>query len=340
MNDLLSAILAGDRRALARGLTQVENDSPQAAALLDGLFPYTGRAWVIGMTGAPGTGKSSLVTALAKAYRAQGQTVAILAVDPTSPFTGGAILGDRIRMRDLSGDKGVFIRSMATRGSLGGLARATRDAIRLMDAAGFDRILVETVGAGQSEVDIARAAYTTLVIEAPGLGDDVQAIKAGILEIADVLVVNKADRPGADNTVRALRTMLEIGHPASRQAMIRHHGQMVAAPETPDETNLWIPPVIRTVAIDGQGVDELLEAVENHRTHLALEGRRTALERQQTEIEVYERLREALIQRLLAEVPADVIEAILARIVARTLNPQAAVKALLDQYSQKPKQGA
>jgi LAO/AO transport system kinase len=340
MNDLLSAILAGDRRALARGLTQVENDSPQAAALLDGLFPYTGRAWVIGMTGAPGTGKSSLVTALAKAYRAQGQTVAILAVDPTSPFTGGAILGDRIRMRDLSGDKGVFIRSMATRGSLGGLARATRDAIRLMDAAGFDRILVETVGAGQSEVDIARAAYTTLVIEAPGLGDDVQAIKAGILEIADVLVVNKADRPGADNTVRALRTMLEIGHPASRQAMIRHHGQMVAAPETPDEANLWIPPVIRTVAIDGQGVDELLEAVENHRTHLALEGRRTALERQQTEIEVYERLREALIQRLLAEVPADAIEAILARIVARTLNPQAAVKALLDQYSQKPKQGA
>src|ERR1044071_5722057 len=223
MMELVTAVRAGDRRALARLLTAVENQREGVDEALKALYPHTGRAWVIGLTGAPGTGKSSLVTELAKAYRAQGETVAVLAVDPTSPFTGGAILGDRIRMRELSGDKGVFIRSMATRGSLGGLARATRDAIRVLDAAGFDRILVETVGAGQSEVDIVRAAYTTVVIEAPGLGDDVQAIKAGILEIADVLVVNKADRPGVDNTVRGLKTMLELGHPASRENMVSHH---------------------------------------------------------------------------------------------------------------------
>ena len=182
---------------------------------------YTGRAWVIGVTGAPGTGKSTLVNEMTKRYRAQGKTVGILAVDPTSPFTGGALLGDRIRMRDLSGDSGVFIRSMATRGSLGGLARATRDAIRVLDAGGFDLILVETVGAGQNEVDIVRAADTTVVVEAPGMGDEVQAIKAGILEIADVLVVNKADRQGVNHTVQALRMMLELGHPASRSQIDR-----------------------------------------------------------------------------------------------------------------------
>jgi len=202
MIERVQQVLDGDRRALARLLTHVENEREGAEQALAALFPHTGRAWVIGVTGAPGTGKSTLVNEMTKHYRAQGKTVAILAIDPTSPFTGGALLGDRVRMRDLSGDSGVFIRSMATRGSLGGLARATRDAIRVLDAGGFDVVLVETVGAGQNEVDIVRAADTTVVVEAPGMGDEVQAIKAGILEIADVLVVNKADRQGVNHTCR------------------------------------------------------------------------------------------------------------------------------------------
>src|SRR4029077_17317416 len=178
-------------------------------------YPFTGHAHIIGVTGAPGTGKSSLVSTLARHYRSSGLTIGIVAVDPTSPFTGGAILGDRIRMRDLAGDPGIFIRSMASRGSLGGLARASADLVRALDAAGFDRILIETVGAGQTEVDIARAAQTTVVVEAPGLGDDVQAIKAGLLEVADVLVVNKADLPGADAAVRALRASLDLALPGA-----------------------------------------------------------------------------------------------------------------------------
>ncbi len=218
--DLVQTIRS-NRRQLSRLLTRAENG--QADAEIAAIYPHTGQAHIIGVTGAPGTGKSTLVNALTKQYRSQQRTVAIVAVDPTSPFTGGAILGDRIRMRELSGDVGVFVRSMATRGSLGGLARATGDLVCVFDAAGFDVILIETVGAGQSEVDIARLAQTTLVVEAPGLGDDVQAIKAGILEIADILVVNKADRPGVDNTVRALRAMLDLGHRVER---ISHHGAL------------------------------------------------------------------------------------------------------------------
>src|SRR5262245_40802216 len=261
MIDLVNPLLHGDRRALARLLTYVENEREGVEQALAALFPHTGRAWVVGVTGAPGTGKSTLVNALAKAYRAQGSTVGILTVDPTSPFSGGAILGDRIRMRDLSGDAGVFIRSMATRGSLGGLSRATRDAIRLLDAAGFDIILVETVGAGQSEVDIVRAAYTTLVVEAPGLGDDVQAIKAGILEIADVLVVNKADRAGAKNTVRSLKAMLELGHPASRSQLASHHGRLVEMQSAPNghSESFWLPPIIETIATESAGIAERSE---------------------------------------------------------------------------------
>ncbi|HMV29011.1 MAG TPA: methylmalonyl Co-A mutase-associated GTPase MeaB, partial [Anaerolineales bacterium] len=191
------AILNGDRLALARMLTQVENNSPEGPIVLMELFPHTGKAHLIGVTGAPGTGKSSLVNQLALHYRKkEDKRVAIVAIDPSSPFTGGAVLGDRVRMRDLSGDPNVFIRSMASRGSLGGLAQATANVVQVFDAAGFDVVIVETVGAGQSEVDIARLAHTTLVVEAPGLGDDIQAIKAGILEIADILVVNKGDRPG------------------------------------------------------------------------------------------------------------------------------------------------
>lgn len=338
MIERVQALLAGDRRALAQMLTAVENERSGVDEALAALFPHTGRAWVIGMTGAPGTGKSSLVSALTKAYRAKGETVAILAVDPTSPFTGGAILGDRIRMRDLSGDKGVFIRSMATRGSLGGLSRATRDAIRVLDAAGFDRILVETVGAGQSEVDIVRAAHTTVVLEAPGLGDDVQAIKAGILEIADVLVVNKADRPGADNTVRSLKTMLELGHPASRSQLMRHHGQLVEVEISSNGHSdaFWLPPIVRTVATSDQGIDDLMNAIEAHRQHLAQADYRVSLERQHIEIELHDRLREALMERLLKTIPDTVITDLIRRVQARELDPHLAVCQLLDQEAAKP----
>lgn len=330
MIELVNSLLAGDRRSLARLLTAIENERPGVESALAALFSSTGRAWVIGVTGAPGTGKSSLVNALAKAYRSRGEMVGILAVDPTSPFTGGAILGDRIRMRDLSGDKGVFIRSMATRGSLGGLSRAAWDAIRALDAAGFDRILVETVGAGQSEVDIVRAAHTTLVVEAPGLGDDVQAIKAGILEIADVLVVNKADRNGVENTIRGLKTMLELGHPASRTQMVRHHGQLLPTEVFPNghDSAFWLPPILRTVAIDGQGIDEVLTAIDAHREHLLRTGM-VELRRGQIEIELYERLRVTLMARFLSQIPVTSIAEAIDQVQNRTVDPQGAVNQLL-----------
>src|SRR5262249_22314045 len=252
---------------------RIENQ--EGSVELAALYPFTGGAHIIGVTGAPGTGKSSLVNALARHYRREGRTVGIIAVDPTSPFTGGAILGDRIRMRDHSGDPGVFIRSMATRGSLGGLARTTADVARVLDAAGFDLVFIETVGAGQSEVDIASAAQTTIVIEAPGLGDDVQAIKAGILEIAHILGVNKADRPGLENTVRALRAMLDLGHRTERVA---HHGRLieVARPDKlsdPNEATAWQPPIVQTVAAANsdstisEGIPELATQIEAHQTY-------------------------------------------------------------------------
>ncbi|MCB9453513.1 MAG: methylmalonyl Co-A mutase-associated GTPase MeaB [Anaerolineaceae bacterium] len=331
METLVDALLRGERRALARLLTIVENEREGMNQALTALFPHTGRAWVIGVTGAPGTGKSTLVNALTKAYREVGKTVGIIAVDPTSPYSGGAILGDRIRMRDLSGDSGVFIRSMATRGSLGGLSRATRDAIRVMDAAGFDIILVETVGAGQSEVDIVRTAQTTLVVEAPGLGDDVQAIKAGILEIADVLVVNKADRPGVENTVRGLRAMLELGHPASRSQLVQHHGQLVPVDSRDNSPAdpLWLPPIVRTVSTEESGIEELVTAIENHRAYLGNEGVLEVLERQHIEIELVDRLRTALMSRLLNVVPQDAITTLIHQVQTREYTPQEAVSVIL-----------
>jgi LAO/AO transport system kinase len=332
---LVEPLLGGNRRALARLLTAIENERDGVDEALAALFPHTGKAWIIGVTGAPGSGKSTLVSALAQAYRARGQTVAVIAVDPTSPFSGGAILGDRIRMRELSGDPGVFIRSMATRGNLGGLARTTLDAIRAFDAAGFEIILVETVGAGQSEVDIVRAAHTTLVVEAPGMGDDVQAIKAGILEIADVLVVNKADRPGADNTARSLRAMLDLGHPPDRSQLLRHHGRLVEADAPTDESDdaLWVPPIVLTVAAQGEGIDALVEAIDRHRAHLA-DGRQTAhLERQRLEVELKLRLQDALLRQFQKDVPPEVLSAIIESIQAREMTPQAAVQRLLRQTS-------
>lgn len=328
--ELAQPVLNGDRLALARLLSRVENDTPEGRLALDALFPHTGRAHLIGVTGAPGTGKSSLVNQVALQFRKQGKRVAIVAIDPSSPFTGGAVLGDRVRMRDLSGDPGVFIRSMASRGSLGGLAAATAAVTQVFDAAGFDVILIETVGAGQSEVDIARLAHTTLVVEAPGLGDDIQAIKAGILEIADILVINKADRPGVESTERALKTMLELAHPVRK--VFRHHGQVVElnGGDAPD-ARLWIPPVQRAVATEGKGILELLEAVERHVTHLRSSGDWVRRERARLEAEFDLLLQETLVARFLSQIHPKSMDSTLESIQNREISPREAVYRLLNE---------
>lgn len=330
-DNLVNRVLSGDRRAIARLITLVENNGAEVREMMRALFPHTGQAHVVGVTGAPGTGKSTLVNELAKAYRKRDPAprVGIIAVDPTSPFSGGALLGDRIRMRDLFGDSGVFIRSMATRGSLGGLARATSDAIRVLDAAGYEIILVETVGAGQSEVDIAKAVHTTVVVEAPGLGDDVQAIKAGILEIADVFAVNKADREGVEHTVMALRMMLDLNH-ASQPTL--HHGVLmqVESPTQPAEVAAaWRPPICKTIATRGEGVPALLEAIEAHRASLEETHSLSLRERARVEDELHDILGHLLMRRLLARVPPRELAQAVDRIVARELDPYTAAEALL-----------
>lgn len=333
---LAADVLAGNRLALSRLLSLVENDTEEGRAALSELFSHTGGAHLIGVTGAPGTGKSSLVNQLALYYRQppQGETprrVAVVAVDPSSPFTGGAILGDRIRMRDLAGDPGVFIRSMASRGSLGGLANATSGVVQVFDAAGFDLVLIETVGAGQAEVDIARLAHTTIVVEAPGLGDDIQAIKAGILEIADVLVVNKADHPGVENTERALRGMLDLAHPVPH--VFRHHGvlQDNPAPESPSpDIPIWVPPIQRTIATDGKGVPELAEAIARHHQYLQQTGDWTRRERFRIQSELEMLLRETLVSRWRDSISANAYQEVLDNLVARRISPHQAVRDLLD----------
>lgn len=302
--------LAGDRRALARLISFVEDDGPQARRALALLHPHSGRAHIIGITGAPGTGKSTLVNELAKGLRAQGRTVGIVAIDPTSPFTGGALLGDRVRMRDLAGDPGIFIRSMATRGSLGGLAHATGDVVKVLDAVGFAVVLVETVGVGQAEVDIARTAHTTVVVEAPGLGDEVQALKAGLLEIADLLVVNKADRPGATQTARALETMLSLG---------RGNGE-----------DGWKPPVLQTVALDGTGVEAALEAIAAHRAYLEESGLWARRERERAEADLTRVLERELLNRLRTRTGEEVLALWVERVASRQVDVYAAAAALLD----------
>ncbi len=326
---LVKQVLSGDRLALARLLTQVENDTPEGRAALVELFPHTGRAHLVGVTGAPGTGKSSLVNQLVLHYRRQHRKrVAVVAVDPSSPFTGGAVLGDRVRMRDLSGDADVFIRSMASRGSLGGLAQTTAGVVQVFDAAGFDLILIETVGAGQGEVDIARLAHTTLVVEAPGLGDDIQAIKAGILEIADILVINKADRPGVENAEKALKSMLELAHPTRR--VFSHHGRSMSVdvPVEKADTPFWLPPIQRTIATDGTGVPELEQAITRHAEHLRLSGDWAARERARLESELEALLRETLMARFRESVPDGRYRSVLEQVFARNLSPWEAVKML------------
>jgi LAO/AO transport system kinase len=326
---LVKQVLSGERLALARLLTQVENNTPEGRAALVKLFPHTGKAHLVGVTGAPGTGKSSLVNQLVLHYRRQHKKrVAVVAVDPSSPFTGGAVLGDRVRMRDLSGDADVFIRSMASRGSLGGLAQTTAGVVQVFDAAGFDLILIETVGAGQGEVDIARLAHTTLVVEAPGLGDDIQAIKAGILEIADILVINKADRPGVENAEKALKSMLELAHPTRR--VFSHHGRSMSVdvPVEKADTPFWLPPIQRTIATDGTGIPELEQAITRHAEHLRLSGDWAARERARLESELEALLRETLMARFRESVPDGRYRSVLEQVFARNLSPWEAVKRL------------
>jgi len=304
---LVDQARAGDKRAIGRLLTIVENDEPGAADALRRLYPETGRAQIVGVTGPPGGGKSTLVSRLAALYRESHPHVAVVAVDPSSPFTGGAILGDRIRMRDRFLDEGLFIRSMASRGHSGGLAGATMRVVNVLDALGSEVILVETVGVGQEEVDVVRVADTVCYVTVPGLGDDIQAIKAGVLEIADILVVNKADRPGADGTAQDLAQMLTLG--AGRLA--------------------WKPPVIRTAAVDGTGVEQLVGAVAKHAEWSRSSGDRERRRREAARAEVEGLLRERSLRRLADRVGADRLDDAIDRVTARALDPSSAVDELL-----------
>ena len=330
---LTESVLEGNRLALARLLTQVENDSAEGRAALAELFTHTGKAHLIGVTGAPGTGKSSLVNQLALYYRkSESKRIAIIAVDPSSPFTGGAVLGDRVRMRDLAGDNGIFIRSMASRGSVGGIAQATASLAQIFDAAGYDIVVIETVGAGQSEVDVARLAHTTIVVEAPGLGDDIQAIKAGILEIADILVVNKADRPGVENTERALRSTLELAHPTRR--VFRHHGRDLHVDETSaekeDNETIWIPPIHKTVSTEGKGIPELAESIAKHAAHLRHSGDWAARDRARLGSEMEALLRESLMRQFMTSIQEKEYREVVEQVLNRKLSPYEAVKSLLN----------
>ena len=306
MQNIVERLLSGDRRALARMVTLIENESPQAHLFLAELHQHAGRAHIIGVTGAPGAGKSTLVTRLVRELRRRERRVGVVAVDPTSPFTGGAILGDRIRMMELAGDPNVFIRSMASRGSLGGLSSSTRDVVRAMDAAGYDPIIIETVGTGQAEVEVMRAAQTVLVVTAPGMGDEVQAIKAGILEIADIFVVSKADKPGADQTVAELAMLLSL------DPNRRLH----------DKTKTyWRIPVLKTSAIKDQGITQLVDAIQQHRQYLEESGMLANRAQRQVRSEVESLVLHAVLNALRDELTEDEWQMVLEDITTRQRNP-------------------
>lgn len=329
--DWITGARQGNARAVARLITLVESDATAAQAIVRALYAHTGQAHVVGITGSPGSGKSSLVNELAKAFRANDRRVGIVAVDPSSPFTGGAILGDRVRMRDLSGDEGIFVRSMASRGSLGGLARSTMAVVKVLDAAGYDVILVETVGAGQAEVDIATSAHTTIVLEAPGMGDDVQSIKAGILEIADILVVNKADQPGASRTVRSLQMMLHLAMPPAVNDPAHQdtgHRDWVGYGKIAANSDGWVVSVLQTVATTGAGVADLAAAVDRHREHLLATGGWAARERARSRSEIERLLRDRFIDEMTVRVPAEERAALISAVVERRMDPYAAADQL------------
>jgi LAO/AO transport system kinase len=325
---VVERVLAGDVRAAARLMRDLDDGLSSARRLLQALFPRTGRAYVIGLTGAPGAGKSSLTDRLIAHYRKAGLTVGVVAIDPTSPFSGGAILGDRIRMQDHAVDPGVFIRSMATRGNLGGLSRGTSDVVQVMDAMGKDVVLVETVGVGQDEIEVAQLAHTVVVVSVPGLGDDVQAIKAGVLEIADVFAVNKADREGADRTVRDLAMMLELRKSAATREVLEHdeaHRLRRTSPVDPHEAGFWEPPIVKTVAVRDEGVADLVDAIARHRAHLDATGERRAREVARARAGFLALLREQLLAGALARLASEegTLDAIAARISAHEADPYA-----------------
>ncbi len=301
--DIVDRILKGDKRAVARLITMIENDDTSIREAQALLHPHTGNAHIIGITGPPGAGKSTLVDRLAKSYRKLNKKVGIIAVDPSSPFTGGAILGDRIRMSDLNTDQGVFIRSMGTRGHLGGLASATGEAVKVLDAFGMDKILVETVGAGQSEVEIASHAHTTILVEMPGLGDDIQTIKAGIMEIGDIFVVNKADRQGAERTATELMAMLELN----------------------TEPLPWAPQVLKTIASDSIGIEELRKTIESHYTLLKETGHLAIINRRRTKDEFLAILNQEVTRHLLKDIVDDSqLECLVESIMNREIDPYTA----------------
>lgn len=304
--ELVERVLAGNRRAVARAITLVENDVPGADEILARLHMESGRAHIVGVTGPPGGGKSTLVSQMVREYRRRDKTVGVIAVDPSSPFTGGALLGDRIRMQDIMTDPGVFIRSMATRGHLGGVSEATADAIKILDASGRDVVIVETVGTGQSEVDIARTAHTTVVVEVPGLGDDVQAIKAGLMEIADIFVVNKADQENADKVVMALQMALRLGPPAP-----------------------WTPPIVKCIARDGEGIDTLVDKIGDHWAFLQQDYHLIQRERERARFQLLEMAERRLRQRLLTKVGEQEFARIVDDVANRRTDPYTAINELL-----------
>ncbi|HEV2582991.1 MAG TPA: methylmalonyl Co-A mutase-associated GTPase MeaB [Ktedonobacteraceae bacterium] len=320
MQNIVERLLSGDRRALARMVTLIENDAPVARQYLAELHMHAGNAHIVGITGAPGAGKSTLVTHMTRELRRRERKVGIVAVDPSSPFSGGAILGDRIRMMELAGDPNVFIRSMASRGNLGGLSASTRDVVRAMDAAGYDPIIIETVGTGQAEVEVMRAAQTVLVVAAPGMGDEVQAIKAGILEIADIFVVSKADKPGAEQTVAELAMLLSL------DPMRRQHDK---------SQPYWRIPVLKTSAIKDQGLVELIDAVEQHRAFLVKSGTLSQRAQRQVRSEVQALLIHAMMRALQQEVSEEEWRELIEDINARERDPYSVARALQEKIGLK-----
>ena len=323
---LATRIISGDRRALARALTLVEDGAATSERILAELHAYGGNAHLVGVTGAPGVGKSTLVSVLAQSLRARGDTVGVLAVDPTSPFSSGAIMGDRIRMRDLAGDDGIYIRSMATRGALGGLAHATAAVVDVLDAAGFDHVIVETVGVGQAGVEIAANVHTTIVLMSPGSGDDIQAIKAGILEIADILVINKADLPGAEQARSYLHSTLMMGQSAAAR------GDSAQVDQADGRSLGWQVPLLTTVAISAEGVDALLETLLRHQDYLESSAELDRRQRKRIRAIVESLLRNRLYTRFVHQVSQKRFNALLQAIVSRETDPYSGAARLMEEF--------